>query len=320
MAAVQIPALVEAFRSRVVSSATSPFHHAAYPLTRTLDYPGDPGLFGPGSATWEIIGDVGAFVGGIRALLIQAAHPEVVAGVVEHSRYQQDPLGRLSRTSNYVTATAFGAMPEVNQAVDIVKRAHRPVHGESHRARPYRADAPELAAWVHNALTDSFLATYRAYGERPLTEADADRYIQEQSRLGSMLYADPLPETAADLAAWLARHPDASPSPGMQEAVSFLRNPPLPPALKAGYTVMFAAAVATIPPRLRQILGLTIRPGARAGGVAITRYLRWALGASPTWELALRRAGAEVPAGRFKQPLPAPAIEGRDLSQYQTGQ
>ena len=39
-------------------------------------------------------------------------HPEVVAGVADHSRYREDPLGRLSRTSAYVTAASFGAMPE----------------------------------------------------------------------------------------------------------------------------------------------------------------------------------------------------------------
>ena len=72
---------------------------------------GDPGLFGPDSVTWRVIGDVATFIGGIRALLVQAAHQEVAAGVADHSRYQDDPLGRLSRTSAYVTATAFGAMP-----------------------------------------------------------------------------------------------------------------------------------------------------------------------------------------------------------------
>ena len=67
--------------------------------------------------TWELMGDASTFIGGIRALLVQAAHPEVVAGVADHSRYREDPLGRLSRTSNYVTATSYGAMPEVDAAV-----------------------------------------------------------------------------------------------------------------------------------------------------------------------------------------------------------
>ncbi len=305
--------LVERFRRRVVASATDPFRHAPYPLARSLDYPNDAGLFGPGSVTWTIMGDPSAFIGGIRALLVQAAHPEVVAGVFDHSRYQEDPLGRLSRTSNYVTATAFGAMPEVEQAIEIVKRAHRPVRGKSHRGREYRADAAGLAAWVHNALTDSFLATYQAFGARPLSRPEADQFVSEQARLGEMLYAQPLPDTAAELNRWLAEHPEAAPSPGMHQAVEFLRSPPLAPAVRAGYRLMFSAAVTTIPPRLRRILRVRRYPGAQLLGRWIAVYLRWALGSSPSWNLALVRVGADIPAGRFKQPLPPAAVEGRDV-------
>lgn len=296
--------LAETYRSRVVASATSPFGHADYPLARSLDYMGDPGLYGPGSSSWQVIGDVAAFVGGIRALLMQAAHPEVVAGVFDHSRYREDPLGRLSRTSAYVTATTYGAMPEVEAAVGIVSGAHRPIRGRSHRGKAYSAFSPTLAAWVHNALTDSFLVAYQHYGADPLAEDRADRFVAEQARVGRMLRADPLPETAAGLAAWLTDHPDAGRSPGMVEAVGFLRNPPLDPAQRLGYRVLFEAAAVTIPPRIRSILGLRPKPGAHAAGTAGVGFLRWALGSSPSWQLALVRTGTELPEGLFKQPLP----------------
>ena len=129
-------------RQRVSAATGRLFSHGAYPLARTLDYPGDPGLFGPGSMTWPVVGDTAVFVGGIRALLIQAAHPEVAAGVSDHSRYRQDPLGRLTRTAAYITATAFGAMPEVEQAVGLVRRRHGPVAGTSDRGLPYDAADP----------------------------------------------------------------------------------------------------------------------------------------------------------------------------------
>src|SRR5262245_34256392 len=106
-------ALIERTRRHIAASATAPFGHAPYPLAHSLDYGGDAGLLGPGSVSWLVIGDVATFVGGIRALLLQSAHPEVVAGVGDHSRYREDPLGRLSRTSSYVTATTYGALPEV---------------------------------------------------------------------------------------------------------------------------------------------------------------------------------------------------------------
>ncbi|MGH8946356.1 MAG: oxygenase MpaB family protein, partial [Acidimicrobiia bacterium] len=109
--------LVEELRLRIANSATEPFAHAPYPLARTMDHRGDPGLLGPGSVSWMVIADIATFVGGMRALFIQAAHPEVVAGVGDHSDYREDPLGRLSRTSAYVTAATFGAMPEVEQGI-----------------------------------------------------------------------------------------------------------------------------------------------------------------------------------------------------------
>lgn len=297
---------LEPFRRRVVAAATDPFGHAPFPLANSFDHMGDPGLFGPDSVSWRITGDVSTFIGGVRALLIQAAHPEVVAGVFDHSRYRDDPLGRLSRTSSYVTASTFGALPEVEQAVETVKRAHSRIAGVSHRGVPYSADTPEFAAWVHNALTESFLTTHRFYGPRPLSEADADRYVSEQTQLGQMLYADPLPTTARDLSHWIVDHPDIQPSPGMAEAVPFLASPPLRPALKAGYRLLYTAAVATIPETMRDLLGIRAIPGAVRLGVSITSYLRWALGASPSWHLALVRSGAPVPDGLFKQPLPIP--------------
>lgn len=161
--------MIDALRDRVVGSTTSLFSHGPQALEHTLDHMGDPGLLGPESVSWRVIGDAAAFVGGIRALLIQTAHPEVSAGVEQHSRYRDDPLGRLSRTSVYVTETTYGSMPEVHAAVQTVRVAHKPVTGRSERDKPYSAANPQMAAWVHNVLTDSFLAAYQAFGPRRLT-------------------------------------------------------------------------------------------------------------------------------------------------------
>ena len=299
--------LTDGVRSRIISSATSPFRHAPYPLAHSLAYGGDPGLFGPGTVSWRVIGDVASFVGGIRALLIQAAHPEVVAGVGDHSRYREDPLGRLSRTSAYVTATTFGAMPEVEKAVAQVRRVHRMVSGVSSRGIPYDADDPGFSAWVHNALTDSFRVANQTYGADVLTTAEADRFVVEQTRVGALLDADPMPISADDVSRWIVQHPGLAPSPEMEEAVDFLTDPPLDPGLKLGYKFLLEAAVATLPIRIRDILGVTRMPGAITAGRAVVSGLRWALGASPSWQLALVRVGAQVPEGLFTQPLPVDA-------------
>jgi uncharacterized protein (DUF2236 family) len=303
--------LVDALRIRVRASVTGPFSHAPFPLEETLAYDGDAGLFGPESATWPVIGDAASFLGGVRALLVQAAHPEVVAGVADHSAYEQDPLGRLSRTSAFVTATAFGAMPEVERAVAVVALAHRCVAGVSHRGRPYAAGTPELAAWVHNALTDSFLVAHRRFGPGRCPSERADRFVREQTRVGRLLGAAPLPESAEALSGWIAQHPDVAPSPGMRQTVAFLRTPPLEGRVRSGYALLFHAAVASLPPRLRRVLGVRRIPGALLAGRLLVAYLRWALGGSPAWHLALLRCHARVPPGRFHQPIPAQRLAVR---------
>jgi uncharacterized protein (DUF2236 family) len=295
--------LAARLRDRVAAGTSSLFSHGGYPLAGTLAYQGDPGLFGPGSMTWLVVGDVTVFVGGIRALLVQAAHPEVAAGVAEHSRYRQDPLGRLTRTAAYVTATSFGAMPEVEDAVGVVRRRHRPVVGRSHRGEPYDASDPALSAWVHNSLADSFLAAYRTYGAQPCAPGDADRYVREQTRVGALLGAEPLPVTAGALTEWVAGHPDLAPSPGAREAAGFLRHPPLPAAIRVAYGWLFRAAVATLPARIRDIVGVPARPGDSQAGRLAVAALRWSLGSSPDWQLALARTGSRPPPGiRFRAP------------------
>ena len=190
------------------------------------EYQGDPGLFGPDSVTWRVIGDVATFVGGIRALLMQAAHQEVAAGVADHSRYQDDPLGgcpALRPTSRQ----RLSGLPEVDQAVLTVRRAHRPVRGESHRLQAYAADNPGHAAWVHNVLTDSFLVAHQHYGKDKLDERNADRLSPSRTRSAAARCQPAASNRRCPQR--LGREPSRHRvSPGMVNAVDFLRRPPLP--------------------------------------------------------------------------------------------
>jgi len=291
-------------RDPIVSAMTNLFSHGPTPLENTLDFPGDPGLLGPDSVSWRVLGDAAVFVGGIRALVVQSAHAEVVAGVEDHSTYRSDPLGRLSRTAAYVTETTYGAMPEVEAAVEVVRKAHRPVRGTSERNLPYSAGRPEMAAWVHNVLTDSFLSAYQAFGLERLSAGDADLFVAEQVQIGKLLGADPLPETAQELTDWIHSNPDRVATNAQASAITFLRNPPLSPPIRIGYRLLFDAALTTISPSIRK--QLDVDPGSRAAkiGKKTTSALRWALGASPSWQLALMRCDAPIPPGLFRQSLP----------------
>lgn len=297
--------VIAGLKDKVVASTSSLFSHGPTALEHTLDHLGDQGLLGPDSVSWRVIGDAAAFVGGIRALVVQTAHPEVVAGVEEHSRYRDDPFGRLNRTSVYVTETTYGSIAEVEAAVAAVRTAHQPVRGRSERDRPYSAGHPEMAAWVHNVLTDSFLAAFQAYGPRRLTTTEADRFVSEQARIGALLDASPLPETADELSQWVAENPALASSAAQANALKFLQDPPLPTGVKLGYRPLFNAAVPTIQPAVRALIGLQPARGSEQVGRATVSALRWALGSSPSWHLALVRSGAPVPPGLFRQPLAA---------------
>lgn len=294
------------YRARLGASVSGLFAHGQMPLQRTADYPGDPGLCGPGSVSWRVIGDVSVFVGAIRALLIQAAHPEAAAGVDEHSRYRDDPMGRLNRTAFYVTAATFGATAEVEEAVERVQAAHRGVSGTSHRGLAYDAAMPELAAWVHNTLTESFLVAYREFG-LGLTEAEADQFVVEQSQVGAMLGAAPLPQSAKALQDWVRTHPQLASSPGMRAAVDFLSRPPLPARQRLGYGVLMQGAIATMPAELTGVLDLRRRPGGRSATTALLRFLRWGLLNSPSWRAALDRCGAPYDPSKFRETSISPA-------------
>ena len=52
----------------------------AQDLEGTEAAPADHGLFGPGSATWQLMGEPILWVAGIRALYLQALHPRTMLG------------------------------------------------------------------------------------------------------------------------------------------------------------------------------------------------------------------------------------------------
>src|SRR5258708_8442987 len=76
----------------------------------------DPGWFGPESVTWKVLREPLLILAGARALLLQAAHPHVAQGAIDHSGYATDPFGRLMRTTDWAGAVAFGTTAEAEAA------------------------------------------------------------------------------------------------------------------------------------------------------------------------------------------------------------
>ncbi|MBT4983329.1 MAG: DUF2236 domain-containing protein, partial [Ilumatobacter sp.] len=150
---------------------------------------------------------------------------------------------------------------------------------------------------------------YQTFGPEQLSVQEADQFVTEQATIGALLGASPLPLTARELSAWVADHPALCASDDQASATAFLRDPPLPLGVKLGYRLLSDAAVSIIPSRITDILGLHPSPARSRIGGSVVSGLRWTLGSSPSWHLALVRAGAPVPSGLFRQPLPPGAAE-----------
>jgi uncharacterized protein (DUF2236 family) len=260
------------------------------PWVRAMAEPGDDGWFGPGSTIWAVHADAATLVGGVRALLVQAMHPTVLAGFDQHSDYREDPESRLQRTAAFVTVTTFGTSTQAADACARVRRAHAPVRGHTPAGEPYDAGDPELLGWVHLALADSLAVAVRRYGR---TAFDLDAYLADMAVVGDHLGAAQVPRDAGGLAAaWAHYRPQLAVTEQTAAAHAFLLDPPLPPRIRGPYRVIAAAAAATLPPDLRPLLSgrplLPDRP-ARVIGRAATRLLAAVLGQSPAAAAAHRR-------------------------------
>jgi uncharacterized protein (DUF2236 family) len=242
-----------------------------------------PRWFPPGSPIRRVYGDASAFVGGLRSLLLQSLHPLAMAGVAGHSGYRGDPWGRLNRTSAFLAFTTFGAADDAQAAIDRVRAIHDRVRGTTDDGRDYFAGDPHLLTWVHIAQIDSFLRAYQRYGERALSEAEADEYIDQASKVAYGLGAIEVPHTVAELDALLDRYrPELEASPAALDTAHFLlKEPPLPLVARGPYRLIASGAVSLLPDWARAELTiggpLNRAVGPLAGSVA-TRAVRWGMG------------------------------------------
>jgi uncharacterized protein (DUF2236 family) len=142
-------------------------------------------------------------VGGLGSLFLQMLHPHAMAGVAEHSRYQDDPLGRLLQTANFIGATTYGNKASAQESIDRVLNVHRFVHGVADDGLPYDANDPHLLLWVHCAEIYMFLTAHRRFGAVKLTDDQADQYVAEMVPLARDLGVLEPPRNVAQLNAAL---------------------------------------------------------------------------------------------------------------------
>jgi len=144
---------------------------------------------------------------GPRALLMQAAHPLAVEGLLAHSSGIESPYERLARTAQVMDTIAFGEREDADRLTRRVRAMHSRVSGEIEVAvgpyaagTHYRADDPELLLWVLFSLVDSAIVVYRKYVAQ-LSRAQEASLWADYRIVGGLFGLAPaeMPETLADL-------------------------------------------------------------------------------------------------------------------------
>lgn len=225
-----------------------------------LDYlqpAGDPGLFEPGSATWQIHADfAGMLAGGLCALVLQTLHPRALAGVWDHSNFREDLVGRLRRTTHFVAGTSYAPRHQAEAQIARVRRIHDQVRGHTETGEPYDANEPGLLTWVHATEAFGFLHGYRRFAG-PVPVADADRYYDESRRIAEALGARDVPRTEREVGRYFEGvQGELAYTARSREVLAVLRTMRLPvplPGVSRG--VFLGAGMALLPDWAHQRLG-----------------------------------------------------------------
>lgn len=268
--------------------------------------PGDPGLIGPGSVSWEVNADLAAVAqAGLPAIVLEILHPSVIAGVQDLSAYRQDPFRRARTTLGYVLTTTFGNTEAATQLIEQVKSIHSHVTGTRPDGVAYRALDPDLLAWVHTCIPWMIMRTFERTN-RPLTPHERDQYLAEQATIGRMAGAEWVPSTMAELDDYVRRmRPQLCVNAQTREFIDFLLTSPFLPDLpgpldRALHRFTVHAGMSYAPRWARELTGFD-HPSPLARrliGPALqvdARRIRWAYGVAPYARLARERAaGAGV--------------------------
>jgi uncharacterized protein (DUF2236 family) len=246
------------------------------------------GGFTPDSAIWRVSREWVLMLGGGRALLLQAAHPLALAGILEHSDYTAGPWARLERTMDAVWTAVYGDPADAEKVGRRVRAIHTKVNGTlNERMGPFpagtRYDArdPELLMWVHATLLDTALLMYRTY-VGPLSLDDQEAYYQEMKAL-ARLFGTPdeaIPPTYPDFVAWwraMLQSDRICVTPQAREVAEMVLRPPLPLVARPAWEVLNFASVGFLPSKIRRGYGFTWTPAHRALLAASAETVRRAL-------------------------------------------
>ncbi|MEU5089987.1 oxygenase MpaB family protein [Streptomyces sp. NPDC021356] len=147
---------------------------------------GTPPLFGPGSQFHQFFDDPRWALAMIRATVLEAAHPQIGAALIDNSVFVAHPWRRLWNTFRSLQRM-FGADEQVRlREAARLNRMHARLSGTDARDRPYDAMDPHVRAWVAATLFESTVTMCRLSGQ-PLEQTTMERlYAEYQGFLAAL--------------------------------------------------------------------------------------------------------------------------------------
>jgi len=236
--------------------------------------PAGAGYFTDDSMIRRVMRERALALSGPRALLMQAAHPLAVSGLLAHTDALEDPYVRLGRTAQVMSTIVFGSRTDGDRDTRRVRAMHRTVRGRLATpagiypaGTPYRADDPHLLMWILYSLVDSAIVVYRTYvGALSVSERAA---LWEDYRVVGRLFglrAGAMPTGLAGLEAYgrdmLASDELHVGAWARRRARQIVLEPPVPPLARPVRETVNFITIALLPERIRAEYGFPPLPPA----------------------------------------------------------
>jgi uncharacterized protein (DUF2236 family) len=242
--------------------------------TRSLGSVPDRGYFTDDSVIRRVMRERALGLSGPRALLMQAAHPLAVSGLLAHSEALEDPYVRLARTARVMNTVTFGSRVDADRMTRRVRAMHRAVRGRLSNAAgiypagtPYRADDPRLLMWILYSLVDSAIVVYTTYVGR-LDRSERTSLWNDYKVVGRLFGLRPasMPQTLSDLEEYgrgmLAGDELHVGAWARRRARKIVLEPPVPPLARPLRETVNFITIALLPDRIRSEYGFPALPPA----------------------------------------------------------